>query len=55
MARLSILEWDALGQAIGVKGPPAAIGSQLFSILKRAGYAAEGITTVARTLNSYVD
>jgi hypothetical protein len=55
MARIPILEWDALGLAIEVNEPPMAIGSQLFGILERAGYSTEEIATVARTLFSYVN
>ena len=55
MTRVPILEWDALGEAIGVNDSAASIGSQLFRILEGAGYTAADIATVARTLYAYVD
>ena len=55
MTRVPILEWDALGEAIRVNESAASVGSQFFGILERAGYSAEDIRTIARTLYAYVD
>jgi hypothetical protein len=49
------LEVNCLETAIRVHEAPGSIGTQLFRILNIAGYSADEIATVARTLYSYVD
>jgi len=49
------LEAEGLETAIRVHEAPGAIGSQLFRLLNIAGYSADEIATIARTLYSYVD
>jgi len=53
MKRWPILEWDALGEGIRVNEPATSVAIQFFRILESAGYTAEDIATVARTLYTY--
>jgi hypothetical protein len=55
MAKVFILEWDALGEALRAHEPAPAIGTQLVLILESAGYEPEEIRTLARTLYTHVD
>jgi len=55
MRRWSILDWDALGEAVRLHELSSSIGSQFFQILDGAGYSAEEIRKIARTLYAYVD
>ena len=49
------LEAECLATAVRLHESPGAIGSHLFQLLNIAGYSADEIGTVARTLYAYVD
>ena len=50
MWRLSILEWDALGNALDAHEQPEFIGSELSRILNHLGYSEKEVFTIAKHL-----
>jgi hypothetical protein len=55
MAHVDVAVWSEFELAVELNESATVIGSQFFRILEAAGYSAEDIATVARTLYSYVD